>query len=201
MKKTQEHSSDPKISKIQTMFLEIQNSSLGCRFCFVPTKLTGFCWPNMRIPEKDKVFSSTYYYLNIMAAVCLSICLFWVIKLSWPPKCTIECLCVIHSPICYPQSPFCSLRLQSEKSGFFFQARPNIKRGVLRGVTKRLTSLDLALRGDWLVGKRRIEIWGQQQILGGPPLFFLTSIVPSFSLAQGRATSRAEITLGICFVS
>ena len=31
-----------------------------------------------------------------MVAVCLSICLFEVIKVSRPPKCTIECLCVIE---------------------------------------------------------------------------------------------------------
>ena len=35
-------------------------------------------------------------HLNIMVAVFLSICLFEIIKVNWPPKCTIECPCVIY---------------------------------------------------------------------------------------------------------
>ena len=30
-----------------------------------------------------------------MVAICLSICLFEIIKVNWPPKFTIECLCVL----------------------------------------------------------------------------------------------------------
>ena len=41
--KKQKHSSDPKTSKIRTMFLEMQILSLGGRFVFLLIKLIEFC--------------------------------------------------------------------------------------------------------------------------------------------------------------
>ena len=114
--KKQKHSSDPKTSKIRTMFLEMQNSSLGGRFGFLLTKLIQFCHTfyqlfnqffadfeyHTRVTDqicaylrKISGLVSICCHLNIREAVCLSICLFEVIKVSWPPKFTIECLCVI----------------------------------------------------------------------------------------------------------
>ena len=114
--KKQKHSSDPKTSKIRTMFLEMQNSSLGGRFVFLLTKLIQFCHTfyqlfnqffayfeyHTRVTDqicaylrKIRGLVSICCHLNIREAVCLSICLFEVIKVSWPPKFTIQCLCVI----------------------------------------------------------------------------------------------------------
>ena len=95
--KNQKHSSDPKTSKIRTMFLEMQNSSLGGRFGFLLTKLIQFCHTFYQF--FNQFFADFEYHtratdqicaylkkisdlvgmcchLNIREAVCLSIYLF-----------------------------------------------------------------------------------------------------------------------------
>ena len=116
--KNQKHGSDPKMSKIQAMFLKMQNSSLGGKICFLLTKLNWFChavyqllyhffcwfhvpykrtWLNMRIPEKDEPFSKSILLFKHYSS-CLSVYLFiWNHQSWWTSKCTFEYLCFLTS--------------------------------------------------------------------------------------------------------